>query len=244
MAAKTAKQICTSALRAARVTGKGLEPDAEDISTAFDLLNELLALWSSRRWLVYRLVDTSFVCTGAINYTIGPGGNLDVTERPDRVEAAYVRLLTPATPTLRTDYWLDPIEAREDYAKITLKQIQSFPDSFFYDPAYPLGFVYVYPIPTAQYELHTLTREILSEIAKVTDDVLLPRVYSGVIKWNLARRIRIAWGYKADTEINAMAREGINVISSNNTAVPLLQMPRELTGGGRYNFFSDTMTSR
>ncbi len=239
----TGKQICTNALRAARIIGKGIEAQAEDISTAHGILNELLAEWSSRRWLVYRLVDAAFTCTGAINYTIGPAGNFPMTARPDRVEAAYARLLTPADPTLRTDFPLRQIVAREDYSRIALKQLQSFPSDYFYDPAFPLGFIYVWPIPSAQYELHVLTRQILESIATVTEEVLLPRVYDGVLKWNAARRLRAEYGYKADDEINKLAKNGLNVISSNNFAVPELQMPAELRGGGRYNFYSDTMTS-
>lgn len=239
----TGKQICTDALRIAGIIGKGIEAQAEDISAAFGALNDLLAEWSSRRWLVYQLIDSSFVCTGAINYSIGPAGNFPMTARPDRIEAAYVRLLTPATPTLRTDYPLNQILAREDYSRIALKQMQSFPSDFFYDPAFPMGFIYPWPIPTAQYELHVLTRAILESLNAVTDEVLLPRVYAGVIKWNLARRCRAEWRYKPDPEINAIAKNGINVISSNNFAVPELQIPSELRGGGRYNFYSDTVTT-
>lgn len=243
MANSTGKTVCVSALRASRVLGQGVEATAEDISAAFDLLNEILAEWSSRRWLVYRLVDSAFTCTGAINYTVGPGGNFDLTARPDRVEAAYIRILTATTPTLRTDYPLEQIMSREDYSRISLKQMASQPDHYFYDPAYPQGFIYPWPIPSANYELHILTRQILEELGAVTDALLLPRVYAGVIKWNLARRIRAVWGYKSDAEINALAKNGINVISSNNIAVPELRMPAALSGGGRYNFFSDTMSS-
>src|SRR5690242_18079094 len=123
----TGKTVCTGALRAARVLGQGVEANAEDISVAFGLLNDLLSEWSSRRWLVYRLIDSAFVCTGAINYTIGPDGNFDMTARPDRIEAAYIRILTAATPSLRTDYPLEPILAREDYSRISLKQMVSQP---------------------------------------------------------------------------------------------------------------------
>lgn len=237
----TGTQVCRDALRIAGVLGQGVEPVAEDISAAFGALNDLLAEWSSRRWLVYRLVDSSFTCTGAIYYTIGPAGNIPVTDRPDRIEAAYVRLLTAPTPNLQTDYPLTQILAREDYSRITLKQMQSFPEYYFYDPAYPLGLVYVWPLASAQYELHVVTREILAELAKVTDTLLLPRVYAGVIKWNLARRLRSIYRYRPDPEINAMAKNGLNVISSNNFAVPELEIPAELRGSGRYNFYSDTM---
>lgn len=238
----TGKQICTEALRIAGITGKGIEPGAEDISTAFGALNDLLALWSSRRWLVYRLVDTAFTATGAVSYTVGPAGNFAMTDRPDRIEAAYARLLTAPAPALRTDYPLTQILAREDYSRVTLKQMQSFPGWYFYDPAYPLGYVHFWPLPNAQYEMHIITRQILEALVRVTDDVLLPRVYAGVIKWNLARRCRAIWRYKPDKEINDLAQDGINVISSNNFAVPELQVPRELRGGGRYNFYSDSMT--
>ncbi len=235
----TGTDIITDALRYAGITGQGIDPSGEDAATAQRMFNDMLSEWSARRWLVYHLLDTSIVCDGRISYTVGPGGDISLAARPDRIEWAYVRLLQPQSPTLRTDYPLDQLIAREDYSRITLKQMQSFPYYYFYDPAFPLGNIFPWPIPNNQYELHVLTRVVLPRIDVLADDLMFPEGYEGAVKWNLARRLRAGYRYPPDPEINALAANGINVVSSNNFAVPVLEMPRQLTGGGRYNFYSD-----
>lgn len=234
----TGVDICTSALLKARVTGVGNPPDAEQLSRAFSLLNDMLALWSSQRWLTYHLLDFGIVCTGAQFYTIGPAGDINVTARPDRIESAYIRILGGGLPV---DYPLTPILAREDYSRVALKTMVSQPDSYFYDSDFPLGKIYPVPIPKAAiYELHVTTRVIMPQLAKSTDAIALPPEYFEAVKWNLARRIRAEWGYKADKEINTLAQNGLNVIRSSNVQVATLQIPAGLSrGGGAYNFYSD-----
>lgn len=240
----TGRDICSDALLYAGITSQGDEPSGEDIAAAARLLNDMLGEWSARRWIVYALVDRAVVCTAnKLFYTVGPGGDIEAPRRPERIEAAYVRLLNGAQPGLMTDYPLDQILSREDYSRITLKQLSSFPYAFFYDPAYPLGNVYAYPLPNSQYALHVLTRVILENVdpGSLANDIILPQEYDGALKWNLARRCRAAYRYPPSKEVNAMAANGINVISSNNFAVPTLQIPPSLKRGGRYNFYSDTV---
>lgn len=234
----TGVDIVTSALLKARVTGVGNPPDAEQTARAFSLLNDMLALWSSQRWLTYHLLDFGITCTGAQFYTIGPAGDINVTARPDRIESAYIRILGQGG--LPVDYPLDPILAREDYSRIALKTLVSLPDSFFYDSDFPLGKIYPVPIPKAAiYELHVTTRVIMPQLARVTDTIALPPEYNHAIKWNLARLIRAEWGYPASAEINSIAQNGLNVVRSSNVQVPTLQMPAGLSRGGAYNFYSD-----
>lgn len=239
----TGTDIAKDALLYAGITGQGVEPAGEDIQAALRIINDMLAQWSHRRWLVYNLIDTALVCKGAINYSVGPGGDFDFIHRPDRIEAAYVRLLQGGNPTLYTDYSLEQILAREDYSRITLKQMASFPSVYFYDSAYPLGFIYPWPVPNAQYELHIITRTILVRIDTKAPGVtvVLPDEYDAALKWNAARRIRAAYRYPPDKEINALAQDGINTIRASNVQTPLLRMPAGLRRNGRYNFYSDTV---
>lgn len=237
----TGTDFCTDALRYAGIVGQGIDAAGEDIATALTLLNDMLAEWSSRQWLVYHMVDSSVVCNGALNYTIGPAGSIVAAVRPERIWAAYVRLLTLTAPSLQTDFPLELINSRQDYTRITLKQMQSFPQALFYDAAYPLGLLYPWPLPSAQFELHVVTQALLSQVTDLAATIVVPPEYNGAIKWNLARRLRAAYRYPADREVNSMAANGINVVSSNNFAVATLDMPSELVGGGRYNFFSDTV---
>lgn len=237
--ATTGADIIKDALFYAGITGQGIDPSGEDTASAKRICNDMLSEWSARRWLIYSLLDNSIVCDGRVSYTVGPGGAIPLAARPDRVEFAYIRLLQPQSPTLRTDYPLEQLLAREDYSRISLKQMASFPYYFFYDPSLPTGNIYPWPIPNNQYELHILTRVVLPRLDVLGDELIFPEGYEGALKWNLARRIRAAYRYPPNAEINALAANGINVISSNNFAVPMLQVPRELTGGGRYNFYSD-----
>src|ERR1700732_5123343 len=89
----TGTDICTAALLRAGVAGVGNPPSADQIMRALALLNDMLALWSSKRWLNYAELDFPITTTGAQSYTIGPGGTINVASRPDRIEYGYVRLL-------------------------------------------------------------------------------------------------------------------------------------------------------
>ena len=131
-------------------------------------------------------------CHGLGGGDVGEAGGDDFVARPDRIEAAYVRLLQGGNPTLYTDYMLERILAREDYSRITLKKMASFPSVYFYDSAYPLGYIYPWPLPNAQYELHVVTRTILSriDVAAPGANYVIPDEYNAAIKWNAARRLR------------------------------------------------------
>lgn len=239
--ALTGTDICTDALRHSGVCGVGNPPDAEQITDALRLLNNMLAVWSSKRWLDYALLDFAITSTGAQSYTIGPGGDIVVASRPDRIEAAYVRISNAGG--LPVDYPLDQVLSREDYSRVPLKTLRSFPSAYFYDSGFPLG--RIFPLPVAQasiYELHVLTRVILPVLAVPATQIILPPQYNDAMTWNMARRCRAAWRLPPDREINALAQDGLNTIRSANVQVPTMQLPAGLGGSiGNYNPFSDTM---
>lgn len=239
--ALTGTDICTDALKVSGVLGVGNPPDAEQITDAMRLLNNMLALWSSKRWLDYALLDFAITSTGAQSYTIGLNGDINVASRPDRIEAAYVRISNAGG--LPVDYPLDQILAREDYARVPLKTMRAFPSAYFYDSGYPLGRIYPLPVASASiYELHVLTRVILPVLSVPATQIILPPQYNDAMTWNLARRCRAAWRLPADKEINAFAQDGLNTIRASNVQTPMLQLPAGLAGSiGVYNPYSDTM---
>src|SRR3569832_53347 len=119
------------ALKAANVVGIGQTADAEDTNDCFILLQAMLNQWSMKRWLVPNEVDSALTSTGASSYTVGTGGAFNITH-PDRIEAAYIRLL-PVNNAQPVDIPLAVIDAHEDYATITCKSITGFPVACFYD---------------------------------------------------------------------------------------------------------------
>ena len=122
----TALDILTLAFKDAGILGVGQSLLPEDYNDALTRMNMMIAQWRIKRWLVWHLVDKSVVSTGAQSYTVGPGGDIDVSVRPDKLESAFFRMLPGANGTQSVDYPLTMLFSYEDYARITLKQLVSF----------------------------------------------------------------------------------------------------------------------
>ena len=241
----TGTDICTAALLRAGVTGVGNPPSADQISRALGLLNDMLALWSSKRWLNYAEIDHTIVVTGAQSYSIGPGGDLVVTSRPDRIEWAYIRLLNSGA-SMPVDIPLYPLGSMEDYSRVTLKELKTQSGWFFYDSNFPLGRFFPLPIPSSPtiYELHVGTRIILPVLVAPAINIVLPPQYTYAMKWNLASECRAEWRLPAAKDIDAKAQDGLNTIRSSTVQVPSLPVPAGLAGSqGVYNPYSDTVTN-
>lgn len=233
----TALDLINGAMDDAGITGVGQTPLAEDTNKALTRLNAMIALWSRRRWMVYHLVDVVFTGTGALSYSIGVGGDIN-TNRPDRIEAAFFRQLT-GSPLL-VDFPLRIMESREDYNRISLKTLASFPAFLFYDSNFPLGNVFIWPLPDSGYEMHLSVKPALQSFPALNTVFNLPPEYEEAIRLNLAVRLRIAYQLPADPQLNGLAKIALNTIKNTNTQVPLLQMPSDLIGNGKnYNIFSD-----
>lgn len=238
----TPYNLISLALTDSGVLGSGQTPQAADMNNGLTRLNFMMSQWRRQRWLVYHLIDVAFVATGALSYTIGLGGDINVV-RPDRLESGnFVRLLNSGQ-TERVDLPLALIQSREDYNRIVLKDMGTFPSQVFYDSAFPLGNVFVWPLPTGGdiYEIHLLMKEVLPVFTALNQSVNLPEEYEGAIYYNLQKRFRIAYRLPADEEINGLAKETLSVIRGANAQIATLRMPPILLGRQRmYNVFSDT----
>lgn len=235
----TPQDIVTQALKKSGVLGVGQTALAEDINDGFTDLNDMLAQWRRKRWLVYHLVTMSFTSTGAQSYTIGPGGNFNVAERPDKIDSAFFRQLNTTSPN-QVDYPLKIIDAREDYNRITLKGLVTFPEYLFYDSAYPTGLLYPWPvIQSGLYELFITIKEQLTAFTGLSQSIVLPPEYMAALKWNLAARLRPSYQMPPDPSVVALAKDSLNVIRNANAQIPTLKMPAALTRRGIYNIYSD-----
>jgi hypothetical protein len=168
----TARDFITLCLREAGVTGVGQTPLPEDITDGFTILSRMLSQWQKRRWLVPNLIDISALGNGVKSNLIGPGQYYN-TKRPDKIQAAYFKQVTGNNNNV--SYPLAPIWSYEDYAKIAMKELNSWPVYYFYDAAFPYGNVYIWPIPSSDYEIHLLMKGPINFVmqldeGEITDD--------------------------------------------------------------------------
>lgn len=160
-------------------TGEALT--ADEASDCLSVLNSLLDFWRIDRLMVFQIVQSQHTWTGGqASRTIGTGGNFNVA-RPVRVEegtffsdGAY-------------DYPVTVIRDRKTYDNILYKDSQgSYPNVIYYEQSYPLGTLYVAPVPESSITLNLNTWQTLQSFSSLTESLSLPPGYQWMIENNLA----------------------------------------------------------
>jgi len=238
----TGLSIVTQALKKSGILGSGGTASASDQNDALADLNDMLAQARTEKFMTWAELDVGFVSTGAYTYTVGPGGNYNVTPRPNRIQAAYVRQLQ--NNGLDVDQPLKVIDARETYSQIATKQLISFPQAVFLDTKNPMGILYPYPVPNANlYEIHLLFKDVMPVVTLNTVvDGVFPEMYVPWMKFQLALRLRQGYGkgMKPDPSLIALAQEARDIIVQANLQIPELTMPSAvMPRGNGYNILSD-----
>lgn len=238
LSVSTFSDLITLALKNAGIIGVGQTAGAEDMNDAAQMLNAMLGQWQRRRYLVYHLVEQSIQATGAQSYSIGPGGDFSVSSRPAAINYAFARQTINANPN-QIDYPLAILPARETYAQIAMKSLQSFPQWIFLDADYPLGQVYVYPVITSQFAIFIGYAAILQSVESLTNTINLPPEYVEAMLYNLAVILAGAYQLAPNPVVVGRAKAALETMRTVNAQVPQMNMPRILTGSAHYNIFSD-----
>jgi hypothetical protein len=234
----TAVDLITLALKDIGTNGIGQSISAEDTADALATLNMMLGQWSAERLSVFHLIDTAHQANGSVSYTVGPGGDFNIA-RPIKINAAYARLASSGAGSA-VDYRISMIDAREDYARISLKTLNSFPEWAFYDSAFPLGNLFLYPVPNSSYELHIVTMDTLPQFSTAATVVNLPPPYMAAIRYNLAIYLASTYQLEPTPSLVRLAMNAKRVVKRMNVQIPQLTMPRGLMSKSRYNIYSDT----
>lgn len=244
----TMGDLVNEALKLSGRVGLGQTALAEDAQLGWTYLQWMFQEWERKRWNVYRIVSLNFLSTGAQTYTIGPVGNFNTgttanSVRPAKIESAFIRQQDVGDDL--PDFPIQILATRQEYDRISLKTLSSLPYYLWYDPAWPLGVLYFWPVPPASsYALYVSVLEQLP-VKFLTQAVVisLPYEYYWAIVTNLAMRLRGRYGiktYPGDT-LPGNAKESLQTLSKSNVAIPRLEMPGDLPGsrGGGYDIFTD-----
>lgn len=242
----TLNDLCKESLKECGYIGIGQTPSAMDINDAWTRLQWMLQEWERKRWLVYHLVNLGITSTGALSYTVGPGGDYDTgvgSVRPARIESAFLRQLQNSQPN-QIDTPLEILQSREDYDKIGLKTLVSYPGCVFLDTGWPLATLYIYPVPQGGiYAVHiSVMAQLPSSFANLTVQIDLPFEYYNCMMSNLAMRLRSRYniGTFPGDYLPSMAQNSLAVVRGANTQIARLRLPdlgNRAPGG--YNVFSD-----
>lgn len=237
------QQLLANALVDGGIVGIDEAIEQPYLNRAFIQANWLLAQWARDRFLVYRLQDYSFVSTGAQTYPVGLGQIVNINPRPDRMEYGFLRFLSTSNNNgLPVDIPLELITSHEDYARIRVKTIGTLAWRIFYDPIWPVGLLFPWPVPQATwYEIHVGFKAVLPRFSSLQQKINFPPEYEVALNWCVARRLRVSYQMPPDATIDSLARAALNTIRLANTAMPTLTMPRAVrTRTSAYDYRGDT----
>jgi hypothetical protein len=240
MTLMTPQSLISLALRAIGVLGEGQIASAEANTDGFNVLNGMMGQWNRRRWMIYQEVDYAIPVTGAQSYTVGPGANLSIP-RVDRLEFAYYRQFAQNAPGQQfVDFPLRLCPSYEDYSRIALKELTSWPTKAFFDSGYPVGTLYVNPIPTVLTDaIHIGVKQHIAQFSALVQSINLPDEYVETIWTNLAvRAAAIFPGSVLTDDTRGLAMASMALIQTANTQIPTMSMPTGLTRRPLYNIFS------
>ena len=236
----TVAQLLTNALTDAGIVGIDESIEQPILNRAMTQANWLLAQWTRKRFMAYRIHDFSFVTTGQMAYTVGQGGDINMNPRPDRLEYAFLRFLTSTTPV---DIPVEVVPSRENYAQIPIKNIGTIAWRIFYDPEWPVGRLYPWPVPQGGglYEIHVGFKVPLPRFNSLSQPINLPPEYEAALNWCLARRFRASYQMPPDQTIDSLARDALNSIRLANMQVGVMSMPKALRSRNRaYDYRGDS----
>ncbi len=133
-----------------------------------------------------------------------------------------------------TDNPLTQNNARQ-YSSIQNKSQTGDADLFYYDNNYPLGNIFLWPIPDSSYTLTLYSKKELTQFTALTTDVDLALGMKRMLVYNFALEIAGEYGIEPSLNVRNIANESkkaiINMNSRNNLPVSGLDSALQPKGG-------------
>jgi len=190
----------------------------EDAAYVLRKLNRILDNWNAERPAVYADQFSTYTFTPALSpHTIGPSGTWVTSQRPVSIEGAMLLFNTAGNPqvriTLRDALW---------YESLSIQSITTqMPTDLYYEPDWPNGKLFFWPVPSAAYQVTLLTRLVLAKLA-LDDAFTLPPGYQDAITLTLCEDIAPTYEKQVAPSLAKKASEARDRIFANNVVIPRL----------------------
>lgn len=176
--------LIKQALRIIGATASGETPNADEVSEANEVLNQMLKAWSADGVHLWKRTEVSnTLIVGKDKYLIGPSGDIDTT-RPLKVQYAFRRDTSNKDTELyrisMDEYWRLPNKTRSNGTTTT----------YAFDPQLGNAVLYVWPPMSAA--SHTIFLQCdmpIEDMDASTDDLELPQEWYQALKWSLAAEL-------------------------------------------------------
>jgi hypothetical protein len=219
----TALELITNALYEINAVPPGETASSDDAALGLSKLNRLLDNWNAESLFIYGTTLSDFTLTINHNpHTIGVSGSgadfIVATARPPKIEAAAL-ILTDQTPNIYSpleivdgDWWIN---------NPTPTLATQVPYYLYPNYSWPLGQIYLWPVPTTAYGIRLKLWTLLSQLA-LTDTFSLPPGYQDAITLSLAESLTAPHGAQLSPILVKNASEARARIKSLNSEAPTM----------------------
>ena len=205
---ETAETLIKSALRTIGAIASGETPTTDEYADGLEAMKFMFRHWSSRNIKLYFTTQDVIPLTGASSYTIGTGGACN-SARPSSIRGAYIGV------SGGTSYPVTIID-EDKFRSISLKTLPGPAAYLWYNPEYPLGKIWLWPVGSGTLYVDSL--KPLTEPSSITSSISFPPEYDEAIKYNLALRLCPEFGKEPSQMVTAFAIAALASIETKNFA--------------------------
>ena len=217
----TPLDVITNALVEIGVLAAGESPSGADTDFCLNKLNRLFDRFNVQNLAIYGTLLSDFVLTPSHNpHTIGPASATPdftvATARPPRINKANL-ILTDVSPNIHRpltivteDWWMNnPTPTLET----------QIPYYLFPNYGWPLGQLYLWPVPTTAYSIR-LDIDVLFASMALSDTFTFPPGYEDAVTLSLAEALLVPYNADSAAGVAAQAARARGVIKSANSEAP------------------------
>jgi len=216
----SANDLMADALVEIGVLHPGEAAKAYQLSTVYKRLLRMIESWSTENLMVVADTLESFVLVaGTGEYTWGTGGTFNSSRPLELKDGCFYR-------DGDTDYPV-ALKSLDVYRRIVDKSGSGSPDIIAYSPEFPLGKVFLHPVPSSAFTLYVQSSKPLSSFTDRTTAVTFEPGMERALMTNLAVEISSAFGKSVSPELSYLATTSKQLLMArNSTQVSVMQTPQ------------------
>jgi hypothetical protein len=216
----TGLTIVSDALADLNIVGAGDPVSNDDAVFVLARLNRIIDSWNADRAAIFAAQFQTFVLTPSLSpHTIGPTGTWVTPQRPQSIEDAALFLAGATGAQV-------PITVHDDpqwYADLSYPSITtSMPTDVYYEPDFPNGKLFFYPVPSAAKSVEILTRQVLSAFL-LTTVFVMPPGYQEALTLTLEEALIIPYEVPRPPTLSSDASKARARIFAANRITPKIQ---------------------
>lgn len=239
----TALSIITAAMQELGILAGGEAASLDDAAWVLQKLQRLIDTYNAVRTMVYANTFSSFaLVSGLTPHTIGPTGTFVVNQRPVEIPSIGLQLVNTNPTTVEIP--LAPRD-KEWWANQRVKNLTSpIPTDFYYEPDWPNGSIFFWPVPDAVNNVLLQMRTVFSEMTAYNSSFSMPPGYWNLTVYELAIEIAPSFERQVGPDLEKRYQRALKAVGGNNIKSPRgdtadAGMPGTGEAGG-FDYYSGT----